>query len=463
MAFLKFLKGDYAKLNTTAVAEGQILICNDTAEMFVDVAADKRIKIGDFTVVATLAALEALDATAVPTSRLYYVEDGNILARSNGTTWVQVNKQKTAEELKTMLGLGSMAYVSEVTEDNLAAELKEKVNAASEGNHAHSNKDVLDGITAEKVAAWDAAEQNAKDYADGKDEAIAAAKKAGDDAAAAVIAHATEAATTYETKTDATAKLTEAKGYTDTEVAKVQGEVDAFEALVGTVTEGKTVVEMIADAQTAATYDDTQIKADIQANADAIAAEKTRAEGIEDGLRTDVDAIKADYLKAADKEALQTQINTIINNPDTEGVINSINEFTKYIEDHGEIAEGFRTDIDANKAAIEAEVTRATAAEEANAKAIADQAIEDAKTYETKTDATAKLTEAKEYADGLNTAIDTRVNALEAIDHDAYKAADTAILTEAKAYTDELANGAVADNTANVADMMNMLTWGEFN
>ena len=45
--------------------------------------------------------------------------------------------------------------------------LKEKVNAAAEGNHSHSNKTVLDGITAEKVAAWDAAEQNAKDYVDG--------------------------------------------------------------------------------------------------------------------------------------------------------------------------------------------------------------------------------------------------------------------------------------------------------
>lgn len=33
--------------------------------------------------------------------------------------------------------------------------------------HEHTNKTVLDGITSEKVAAWDAAEQNAKDYADG--------------------------------------------------------------------------------------------------------------------------------------------------------------------------------------------------------------------------------------------------------------------------------------------------------
>ena len=33
-------------------------------------------------------------------------------------------------------------------------------------HHSHENKEVLDGITAEKVAAWDGAEQAAKDYAD---------------------------------------------------------------------------------------------------------------------------------------------------------------------------------------------------------------------------------------------------------------------------------------------------------
>ena len=75
------------------------------------------------------------------------------------------------------------------------------------------------------------------------------------------------------------------------------------------------------------------------------------------------------------EESLQTQINTITNNPDTEGVINSINEFTQYITEHGEIAEGFRTDIDANAQAIE------------------DLSTEVAQTYETKEDATAKYDE----------------------------------------------------------------------
>lgn len=172
MALLKFLKGNYANLSNAAINEGQILVCGDTGELFVDVAADKRVKIGDFITVANLTALEALDATTVPTSRLYYVEDGNILARSNGTSWVQVNKQPTIAELKVQLGLGSMAYKSEVAEDDLNAALKEKVNAAAEGNHSHTNKTVLDGITAEKVTAWDAAEGNAKTYADGLNTAM---------------------------------------------------------------------------------------------------------------------------------------------------------------------------------------------------------------------------------------------------------------------------------------------------
>lgn len=73
--------------------------------------------------------------------------------------------------------------------------------------------------------------KQAKDYADGKDAAISNAKKAGDNAATAVT---------------------------------------ALEGKVGTVTEGKTVVEMIQDAQAAATYDDAAVKADIKKNAAAI-------------------------------------------------------------------------------------------------------------------------------------------------------------------------------------------------
>ena len=53
-----------------------------------------------------------------------------------------------------------------------------------------------------------------------------------------------------------------------------QTDVDALEEKVGTVAEGKTVVELISDAKKAGT--------------DAAAAEATRAQGVEQGLRTDL-------------------------------------------------------------------------------------------------------------------------------------------------------------------------------
>ena len=55
----------------------------------------------------------------------------------------------------TLNGLGALAEKDTVEEADLSAALKEKVNAAAEGNHAHANKAVLDGITADKVTAWD--------------------------------------------------------------------------------------------------------------------------------------------------------------------------------------------------------------------------------------------------------------------------------------------------------------------
>ena len=83
--------------------------------------------------------------------------------------------------VETLNGLGALAQKDTIGENDLEASLKEKVNAASEGNHAHLNKalldtytqteedladavakkhehanaTVLDSISADKVAAWD--------------------------------------------------------------------------------------------------------------------------------------------------------------------------------------------------------------------------------------------------------------------------------------------------------------------
>lgn len=77
------------------------------------------------------------------------------------------------EALETVAeGLGDLATKDIVSEADLDEALAEKVNAAAEGNHSHANKAELDKIAEGDKAKWDAAEQNAKDYADGLNEAM---------------------------------------------------------------------------------------------------------------------------------------------------------------------------------------------------------------------------------------------------------------------------------------------------
>ena len=59
------------------------------------------------------------------------------------------------------LSIGDYALASDLTT------LAGRVTTLEAASHSHSNKAVLDTITSEKVAAWDAAETNAKAYADG--------------------------------------------------------------------------------------------------------------------------------------------------------------------------------------------------------------------------------------------------------------------------------------------------------
>lgn len=64
-------------------------------------------------------------------------------------------------------GKASAAQVAaEKTATDLNAAMNTRVEALEAIDHEHENKTVLDGITADKVTAWDAAEQNAKTYAD---------------------------------------------------------------------------------------------------------------------------------------------------------------------------------------------------------------------------------------------------------------------------------------------------------
>lgn len=163
---IKFFKGLEASLPTSGV-NGALYITTDEGAIYLGTGTGMK-RLGDFVQVANVASLPA----KAHESCLYYCVAENILAKWNGAEWKQINKQPTAEELKGLLGLGAMAYKANVAEADLDSALAKKINDASAANHGHDNKGVLDGITAEKVAAWDASEKNAKDYADGLDGAM---------------------------------------------------------------------------------------------------------------------------------------------------------------------------------------------------------------------------------------------------------------------------------------------------
>lgn len=186
---------------------------------------------------------------------------------------------------------------------------------------------------ADAIAAINNAEtgilKQAKNYADGKDTAIAEAKQAADNAAAAVTA---------------------------LENGKVKVNAEAITAInnkIGTIPDGKTVAQAIEDAKTAATYDDT-----------ALAGRVTVIEG--------------DYLKSADKTEVKNEIKTerdrldaFLNAADVgDAAVDTLKEIQNYISTHGTAADEMVKNIAANKAAIEAEATTARAAEKKNADAI---------------------------------------------------------------------------------------------
>lgn len=101
----------------------------------------------------------------------------------------------------------------------------------------------------------------------------------------------------------------------------------------------KTIVQMIEEARTAATYDDTKVKADIAANTKAIADEAARADAVEKAIAADVAKLDA-ALKLAVEDT-------------TEGSgINSIKELATWVNEHGEQAAEMTTAINANRDAI---------------------------------------------------------------------------------------------------------------
>ena len=244
-------------------------------------------------------------------------------------------------------------------------------------------------------------------------------------------------------------------------------------ANMGTPAEGKTIVQMIADAQAAATYNDTQVKADIKTNADAIAvingeaegsikkavkdladgavaanakaiadekaraeaaekvnadaiaAEKSRAEAAE---KVNADAIAAEIERAQAAEKANADAIERLTNGVSQEEIDSVNDLINYVNEHGPVVKGMQDDIAANASAITA-INHETTGILAKAKGYTDAEV-------------AKLTQAD--ADGLAAAKAYTNDEIAKLTN-----SETGILANAKAYSD--ANLATAKSYADSA------------
>ena len=115
----------------------------------------------------------------------------------------------------------------------------------------------------------------------------------------------------------------------DTEIA---GSVTALGNLIGAVAEGKTVVEMIAEAQAAATYDDTALVERVAANEEAIAV-----------LNGDVTVAGSVDKKVADK--VTEEINAFATELSDDQIVNTFKELVDYVAEHGSEAAEMAAEI----------------------------------------------------------------------------------------------------------------------
>lgn len=221
----------------------------------------------------------------------------------------------------------------------------------------------------------------------------------------------------------ATMAQVEAKGYAvktevDTAVADAkkagtdaQTSINALSDKVGTVPTDKTVVQMIADAQIAATYNDSAVKASIKTNTDAI-AKLNGTDTIEGSVaKTVKDAIAAEQTRAEGKEqanataiaGVKDKVDAFLAAADVgDAAVDTLKEIQTYITTHGAAADQMVKDIAANKKAVEDEATRAKAAEGTNATAISDEATRAKAAEKVNADAIATETTRAETAEKAN-------------------------------------------------------------
>ena len=246
----------------------------------------------------------------------------------------------TTEQMNSAIVAAKGEAVSHANGLNTAMDARVQVVEGKAHEHTFVESE-LNLIKAGDVEKWNAAEQNAKDYADGLDGAMDERVKAlegkftGEDSVADQIADAVAAEAGLREAAD-TALDNKIKAITDDylkaadktalqdQITENAGAISDLETLVGTTP--------VADQITAVT----------------------------NPLAARVKAVEDDYLKAADKTELEGKITANANAIEllTNGVsaeeVDGVNDLIQYVKDHGTEVTGMKKDIKDNADAIDA-------------------------------------------------------------------------------------------------------------
>ena len=341
MAIVSFKKGLLAALPST-YKEGTFYATTDERGLYLDISDSARIRFGDFQEVSNIAALSSIQKPS--TTALYYATAENVLAKYNGSQWLQINPDTgitnvevvgdgnavTAasydeETRKLTLTLGATYTTSDDVENAISAAIGDLGN--KEGDIPYTDvKDYVDAKVADVVAG----------SIDGLG-ALAAkdvvAEVDLDTALATKINGKADVGTADDTSDMDTLKG--AKKYADEKAAAVQTEVDALEAKVGTVPESKTVVQMIEEAQEAATYDDTEL-----------AGRVTAVEGEVDTL---VGADTGKSVRTIANEELAAQLIPA----EAQESLDTLAEIAAWIQEHPDDAAAMNASIEALQAILD--------------------------------------------------------------------------------------------------------------
>ena len=417
---LKFLYGLKENLENAVKVPGQVLICTDTCEMFVDITAEQRIEISDLSELE--AAVVALTGTVEDIAELI----GTIPATATAKTIVEYINEKTAG-IATEADLAEVQRtVEQLTEDAKTHALKSEVEAV-DAKFADYTK------TADQTAI-DAA-QDAKikvitdDYVKAADianfETKENVKKVADDLAAmytnAQIDTLVQGAKDYADANDADTKY----GITyDSDAKKIK------------LVEGGTSFEIDATAFIKDGMIDTVT---LDANNDLVITFNTDAG--KDAIVLPLDKLIDVYTGKATDDIIVTTNGNEISATLTEAVKASLAKADVAEQNAKDYADGLNTAMDTRVKKLEDnEAGYATTGEVATAK---QEAIDAAAA-----DATGKANAAQAAAEAKAAELDTALH--------------TTISAEIDADVKALADGAVKTNADAITALEAALTWGTF-